>query len=319
MLGLTGKVVPGYGRAALNNVNLNEKAAVLAPASGPGEKYLTDLRDVFGFNVDIAAGSVDWNRDGVFSDGVTRAYANDNRSGCEFTRANSMPTGGLTDGVPALSRLGDMTAIFYGDERDRRLWFDYTIDDLTCPGLEGRCGPPLKRKEVSESWNHDILSVAAHRIAVGNEKRILIVYRTSAGLFETTMTADFHWSAATPIPVTSPVGDEFSLTGNEAHAILGFKNAQGNVVMKVRGATPNSWDGDEVVRDVAGNPIMIVGFLSCPSLLEVTESNGQKVLLGLFPATDKGLLRLYSQDAPTDVGRRARGNCRMSRPSAVPR
>jgi hypothetical protein len=131
----------GYGRAALNNVNLNERSAVLAPASGPGKKYLTDLRNVFGFNVDIAAGSVDWNRDGVFSDGATRAYANDNRSGCEFTRANSMPTGGLTDGVPALSRLGDMTAIFYGDERDRRLWFDYTTDDLTCPGLEGRWGP----------------------------------------------------------------------------------------------------------------------------------------------------------------------------------
>jgi hypothetical protein len=287
----------GYGRAALNNVSLNEKTAVSAPASGPGKKYLTDLRDVFAFNVDMNAGSVDWNRDGVFSDGVTKAYANDNRSGCEFTRANSMKTGGLTDGVPALSRLGNMTMIFYSDERDRRLWLDYTTDDLSCPSpTEGRCGPPLKRKEVNETWNRGILSIAAHRIAVGTEKRTLIVYRTAAGLFETTMTADFKWSAPVAIPVTSPAVDEFSLTGNESHAILGFKNAQGNVMMKVRGAAPGSWGGDELVRDAAGNAIPIAGFLSCPALLEVTASGGTKMLLGLFPAGPQGLLRLYSQD-----------------------
>lgn len=287
----------GYGRAALNNVSLNEKAAVPSPASGPGKKYLTDLRDVFAFNVDMATGSVDWNRDGVFADGVTKAYANDNRSGCEFTRANSMKTGGLTDGVPALSRLGNMTMIFYGDERDRRLWLDYTTDDLSCPSpTEGRCGPPLKRKEINESWNRGILSIAAHRIAVGSEKRTLIVYRTAAGLFETTMTADFKWSTPVAIPVSSPVVDEFSLTGNESHTILGFKNAQGNAVMKVRGAAPNSWDGDEVVRDLAGNAISVPGFLSCPALLEVADSSGRKVLLGLFPAGPQGFLRLYLQD-----------------------
>jgi hypothetical protein len=97
-----------------------------------------------------------------------------------------------------------MTMIFYGDERDRRLWLDYTTDDLSCPSpTEGRCGPPLKRKEINESWNRGILSIAAHRIAVGSEKRTLIVYRTAAGLFETTMTADFKWSTPVAIPVTS--------------------------------------------------------------------------------------------------------------------
>ncbi len=287
----------GFGRAALNNVNLNEKGAVGAPASGPGTKYLTDLKKVFGYNVDLAAGNVDWNRDGVFADGITRAYANDNGGGCEFTRANSMKTGGLTDGVPALARLGSTTMIFYGDERDRRLWFDFTTDDLTCPSpTEGHCGPPLKRQAVNTSWNRGILSIAAHRIAVGNEKRVLLVFRTAEGLFEATMTQNFQWSSASAIPVTSPAVDEFSLAGDDTHTLLAFKNAQGNVMMKVRAATPDSWSGDELVRDQSGAAIGPLGFLSCPALIEVADSAGKRMLLGLFPIGDKGLLRLFSQD-----------------------
>ena len=287
----------GYGRPALNNVSLSERGAVPSPTSGPGKRYVEDLKDVFAYNVDMATGSVDWDRDGVIADGLVHAYANDNRSGCEFTRSNTMRTGGRTDGVPALARLENKTIVFYGDERDRRLWLDYTTDDLTCPSpTEGHCGPPLQRREVSESWNRGILSIAAHRIAVGGEKRILLVFRTDAGLFETTMNGAFRWSTPVAIPLASPAVDEFSLTGDESHAILAFKNAQGNVFMKVRGATPNSWSGDEIARDPAGNDIKSPGFLSCPSMLEVTENTGRRVLLGLFPEGDQGLLRLYSQD-----------------------
>jgi hypothetical protein len=110
------------------------------------------------------------------------------------------------------------------------------------------------------------------------------------------MDAAFRWSAPVRIPLSSPAVDEFSLTGDESHAILAFKNDQGNVFMKVRDATPNSWSGDEIARDPAGNDIKTPGFLSCPAVLEVTESSGRRVLLGLFPEGDQGLLRLYSQD-----------------------
>ena len=287
----------GFGRAALNNVALVEKAGV--PANGPGVKYLADLRDVFGYNVDDASGSVDWDRDGVFSDAPVRAYANDGGGSCEFTRTNTMRTGGLTDGVPALARLGNRTFVFYGDERDRRLWVDFTDDDLSCPGPEGRCGPPLTRRAVDQPWNHGILSIAAHRLSGGAAPRVLIVFRTDAGLFEATMTASFQWSTATPIPVSVPAVDEFSLTAAGSTLLLAFKNANGNVVLKVRGASPGSWGGDEVARDAAGDPVLVPGFLSCPAILNVTESSGRRVLLGLFPQGPLGLLRLYSQDATT--------------------
>jgi hypothetical protein len=281
----------------LNNVSLTERGAVPSPTSGPGKRYLTDLHEIFGYNVDESTGSVDWDRDGVIADGLVKAYANNNHSSCEFTRSNTMRTGGRTDGVPALARLGDKTIVFYGDERDRRLWLDYTTDDLTCPSpTEGHCGPPLQRREVSESWNRRVLSIAAHRIAVGGEKKILLVFRTDTGLFETTMNGEFRWSAPVVVPLASPAVDEFALTGDESHAILAFKNAEGNVFMKVRDAASNSWSGDEIVRDSAGNEIKSPGFLSCPSILEVTENTGRKVLLGVFPEGDQGLLRLYSQD-----------------------
>ena len=73
----------------MNNVNLVERGKAGNPAGPAGRRFLEALDEVF-LHVDLDAGDVDWNRDGVFRAGTTRAYSNDNGSGCEMTRNNSM-------------------------------------------------------------------------------------------------------------------------------------------------------------------------------------------------------------------------------------
>jgi hypothetical protein len=290
----------GYGKPTLNNVSLHERHAVAQPASGPSAAYLKQLRDIFNFTVDLTTGDVDWNRDGVISDGTVAFYANDNGNECEFTRVNQMFTQGLSTLSPALTRLGGTTIVFYIDERDNKLWMDTTGDDLTCPSpSEGRCGPPLTHRKIDRPWNADMQAVDAHPISVGGQRRTLVVYRTSTGMFETTMGADFSWTDPVAIPLGATAIDEMSLAGNDAHTILAYKNSQGFPVMKVRHSSSGAWDPDESVRDPAGAATPAIGAGSSPGLLEATFRGGTRTLLAVFPETDQGLLRLYTQDAST--------------------
>ena len=250
--------------------------------------------------MDLTTGNVDWNRDGVFSDGITRAYANDNGD-CEFTRVNSMPTAGISQAAPALTRIENKTIIFYVDERSNKLAFDYTTDDLSCPGIEGRCGQPLKHVDISGSWNQQILAVDAHPMKTGGQAKILLVFRTVAGLFETAMTSDFNFSNPVPVRTGSPAQDEFSLAGHDDVTILMFKNNLGNPVMKVRSNSNDTWDGDEPVRDMSSVQIGPLAPSSSPGLLEATVNGGQRVLYAVFPLTDQGVLNLYAQDPATGL------------------
>jgi hypothetical protein len=295
----------GFGRPALNNVSLAERGAVAAPGSAQGRRYLRDLKDVFSYNVDAATGDVDWNRDGVISGELVRAYANDNLGECELTRANAMLSAGRTDGAPALTRLGNRTIILYADERDRRIWMDFTTGDLTCPTPNpfDPCGPPLTRRAVNEPWNRFVTALDAHPIRVGGERRILVVFRTSfgpsRGLFETTLSSGLVWSAPRRIPTSAVSVDELSLTGNDDTAILAFKNEQGLVVIKVRSSAPGTWSGDEIARDVSGTEIGLLHAGSSPGLLEATHRDGTRVLYGAFPLAHLGQLFLYEQDPAT--------------------
>ena len=296
-LGSTG-FSDGYGRAVVNNVALHEVGAVPQPTSGPGATYLGQLRDNFRFNVDTTTGNVDWNRDGVFTDGVTRAYANDNGD-CEFTRINAMPTAGISQAAPALTRIENKTIIFYVDERSNKLAFDYTTDDLSCPGIEGRCGQPLKHVDISGSWNQQIRAVDAHPMKVGGVPKILLVYRNDSGLFETTMTTDLNFSNPVAIRTASPAQDEFSLAGHDDVTILMYKNHLGLPIMKVRSSSNGTWDGDEPVRDATSIQIGPLAPSSSPGLLEATVNGGTRTLFAVLPMTDQGVLNLYQQD-PTN-------------------
>jgi hypothetical protein len=283
----------GYGRPAITNVSLNE-LNVVAPNSVIGKRYLQQLRDVFGFNVDTTNGSVDWNRDGAFSTSPVRAYANDNGT-CEFTRVNSVPSSGLTSLSPTITRLGNMTIILYVDERDNKLYFDYTKDDLSCPGIENRCGPPLTHQSINTPWNSNINAVDAHGISINGQKRTLVVYRSFNVLFETILAPDLSWTTPVHVPNRSLSAEEFSLAGNDDHTILAFKTAQGNPIIKVRHTSTGTWDLDEPALDSTGAPISAIPAGSSPGLLEAQTRNGLQ-LFAVFPNTDQGNLRLYYQD-----------------------
>lgn len=290
----------GFGRPALNNVALVEVGAVSA-GSVPGQRYLQHLRMVFGFNVDAGQGHVDWNRDGAFTPGSVRAYANNNGSGCELTRVNAMKLAGLTDGALALTRLGSRTMVVYGDERTRRLSLEFTDDPLTCPDFSsGTCGPPFKSKAIDEVWNRDVLSVDAHPFQDRDGRKILVVFRTSSGLFETKLSADLTFSSPRRVPITGSAADEFSLAGGADRTVLAFKNEQGQIVTKTRANEVGGvWAADELARVPSGAPIEPLNFLGAPGLLEATYPDGTTHLFLAAPVTDTGALRLYERDPVT--------------------
>lgn len=290
----------GFGRPALNNTSLIEQKAV-NPSTAAGDRYLTHLSEVFLFNVDANAGHVDWNRDGVYSAGTVRAYANDNGKGCEMTRTNAMDLAGLTDGAIALTRLGLRTMALYSDERTRKLTIEFTDDPLNCPNPgAGRCGPPFKSSSVDEPWNKGVLSVDAHPIRDRGVRKILVVFRTDAGLFETLLTGDMKLTPPRRVPINGKALDEFSLAGSEDRTTLAFKNQDRQTVTKLRANEAGGvWAADEPMRDTSGNLVAKLSPLGAPGLVEGTDSDGRIRLFLAQPEEALGHLRLYVRNSVT--------------------
>ena len=286
----------GYGRPSLNNVSLAEQFAVSSPGGALGAQYLAHLSSVFGYNVDAVNGHVDWNRDGSFSPSPVRAYANNNGSGCEFTKYNKVALPTLSSRAPALARVGNLTAMFAVDESGR-ITMDYTTDALTCPTITAEgCGAAPDSYTILTAWNQDIDAVDAHRITEGGVAKILIVFRNSGGqLYETKFTrATWTFSAPVAIPAAQVASQELSLAGDASTVYLAYKGADGRPVLKVRSA--GVWQEDEPVVDDAGTPLPAMGANASPSLLEAGPS-GARVLYGIFPSN--GAMRLFTFDAAT--------------------
>lgn len=282
----------GYGRAAINNTSLSEQYAISSPTSTTGALYLTHLRDFFGYDVDLAAGHVDWNRDGVFSSSPVRAYANNN-GGCEFTKYNTVALTSTSQRAPAFARLGDMTVMLSIDQ-DHTLAFEYTLDSLACPApATTGCGSAPQRVWLGESWIQQIDAIDAHRIVENGVSKLLIVYRnTSNELYEVTFTRQ-PWSFSAPRRITTiaPPIEELSLAGDQSTVYLAYKGFGGRPMLKVR--TGNTWSEDELVRDAAGDLLPPLGEGSSPALLEAGPS-GARVLYAVF--TDANRLRLFTFD-----------------------
>lgn len=281
----------GYGRAILNNTKLVERGAVGQPASGPGRAYLVHMRDVYRYNVNLATGDVDWNRDGVISATPVRAYANNDHSSCEYTRVNQMRAVGESDRSLALTRLAGRTFVLYIDRRDGKLHAETTDDALTCPTIGTGCGPALVHRAIDQPWNVGVEAVDAQPIGAG---KILIVYRTAAGLFETTMTRELAFTAPVPIAVSSPATGELALANLGTTAWLAFRDAAGAAWLKQR-APMGAWAADERIVNTAGTPIGPIGPGSAPGLLHTTL--GGATLYGAFPVGPSGALFLYTRDA----------------------
>lgn len=121
----------GTGGVVFNNASLAESAAV--PTSQID--LLTSLAVQFGYLVDLATGSVDWNRDGVFAPAGARvrAYANNGpKHDCEYTRANAHEVDLSTRTVqsPALARLADRLLVF---SAAKPLTYSWSTGAFNCP------------------------------------------------------------------------------------------------------------------------------------------------------------------------------------------
>lgn len=283
----------GYGRAILNNAKLVERGAVGQPGSGPGRAYLTHLRDIYKYNINFANGDVDWNRDGVISATPVRAYANNDHTDCEYTRVNQMKAVGESDRSLALTRLAGRTFVIYIDRRDGRLHAETTDDPLSCPTIGTGCGPALVHRAINQPWNAATEAVDAQSIGGG---KVLIVYRTATGLFETTMTRELAFTTPVAIAVSSPATGEFALANSGSTAWLAFRDAAGAAWLKQRAPT-GVWAADERIVDANGTPIGPIEPGSAPGLLHTTV--GGATLYGAFPLGPSGMLFLYTRDATT--------------------
>jgi hypothetical protein len=287
----------GFGRPTVNDVNLRESPGVANPTSLQSSRFLQDLKQVYDLTVDTASGAVDWNRDGVYSPGTVRAYASyapRASGGCEITRDSQMFAQGLSDVAPAMARLERHVMLLYVNEADRTLRLESTVSDLNnCPKLMANCGG-LTPHPVAEPWNTGILSVDAQTLtAADGASRVLVVFRTAQGLFETTFGRMFDWTPPKPITTSAPAIAEISLTGKGDRAWLAFRTVSGSAIIKAR-ASDGSWGADEPAVDGVGAPIDVAPG-TAPGILLFTHMSGGEWLLGAFPVQPSGGLTLYQR------------------------
>ena len=287
----------GYGRNPMSNTRLMERGAVPNASSAAGRRYLEALRDFFEYNVDLTAGHVDWNRDGVFSDGAVSAYSNNNGSGCQMTRNNVVPIHERSRLAPALTRIGDMTLAFYLDEQGS-LQFAYTLDSLACPqAAPVGCGSPMTLRYVQLPWNRGIQAFDAHRIRRGSDHAVLVAYRDIQGrLFEVIFTrSNLAWSEPRRVQTVYPAIEDVSLAGDDQLTYLAYRAGDGTALVKARPASTGQWEADVAVRDPAGALIRIAPGNS-PALLLAPMPAGSRTLFGLFPVWEQGALKIYAFD-----------------------
>lgn len=127
----------GAGAPTLDNAALVE-TGVANPATQAA--FLRVLDDVFGYQVDHATGSVDWNRDGLYAPAgqTVRAAANARaQDSCETTRSGSTwRAGAITSQLaPALARHGSRLFIF--SAQAATVGWTYTASPLTCGVPDG--------------------------------------------------------------------------------------------------------------------------------------------------------------------------------------
>lgn len=287
----------GFGRPVINDINLREAPAVGNPGSLQAQRFLQDLNKVYDLTIDLTAGNVDWNRDGVYSAIPVKAYASyapRAAGGCEITRDSQMMGQGLSNVAPALVRFERRVMLLYIDEASRSLQLEATQSDLNnCPKLMADCGG-MTSHPVALPWNTGILSVDAQTLTgADGAQRVLVVFRTAGGLFETTFGRGFDWTEPKPIATSAPAIAEISLTGKGDRAWLAFRTVTGSALTKARVAD-GTWNDDEPAVDDAGAAID-VGPGAAPGILLYTDMAGTEWLLGAFPVQPGAGLRLYQR------------------------
>ncbi len=285
----------GYGRPALNDLSVAEQHYLSQPHALASARYLQLLRDVYGYRVNEDDGSVDWNRDGVFSPTPVRAnaafLANAPGGGCEGTRATRLRAPGSSVRTPTITRVGQHTILLFSNLNDQ-LVLDWADNLNACPNFGDHCSA-VHNQALPQSWNHGILAVDAQPLVINSVTKLLVVYRTAAGLFETTMSDQFEWTTPVAVHTAATVADEFSLASANDKVWLIFKTDQDLAVLKRRDPgllpwTGGTWSADAVVSPNAEGTLKLAAGTS-PSLLYVTFRDGRSVLWAGLEANGRKL------------------------------
>lgn len=291
----------GYGRSAINNVNLAERRAIALPLSATGALYLEQLAKVFKYIIDRETGDVDWNRDGMIAAVPVRAYANNSLGQCEFTRTNQIASQGLSDRALSLARLEGRTIVAYIDQRDRQIRAEYTDKSLNCSVIGEACGGPLTLKQIAGPWNQNIDAFDLQRITVaGGRQKLLLVYRKGSALFEVFLSRELTASSPTAIPLVVSAVDEMALAGNGAGTWLAIKSSDSTPYLLTR-ATNGTWSTALPVRGWRGESLGTLSADASPGLIAAQFVDGTTHLIGAFPMAPEGVIKLLEYDVSRSV------------------
>jgi hypothetical protein len=248
----------GTGRAPLNNAFLTEWQAV--PASST--QYLADLRDRFGYYVDLANGHVDWDRSGSFEAAGrhVRAYANFHPGGsCEYTRYNQVQVeGAQSDRAPAVARLGNRIYAFWVDQASRRVRYRFSTSAWNCSTPGPPCGSWDGGGIATTSEMGEIAGIDAARL--GN--RLVLISLAKAGgpltkfsvLWQRELTVSAagveSWTAPQNLGTTTAAGEP-ALDSDSSRLLLVYKLADGRLKYRMRGLD-QPWSEEQAVTTSGG-------------------------------------------------------------------
>jgi hypothetical protein len=300
----------GLGRPHLKNTELDEVGAVADPTSLLGNQYLDDLEHRYHYLIDRNTGDVDWNRDGVFSPTPVRAYANDNTAGgagCEMTRHHNMYLlDSYSDRDPAIVKMAGATYVFYLDAW-RNIRFRVTPSSLHCPGSSGRnCGDAQWLTSVNAVHRAPgIRAFDVHPLSDHGSPKLLVVFYSVGGLYETLLNTTGQYSDQLPIPAGAMPTDGISLAGTGSASTLAYKSESGQLRTIERNNLTGTWHSDQVAVAEGEGGLYEIGIApsSAPALLAVPRARSDLpapifayTLYGAFPGGSDGAISVYTRD-----------------------
>jgi hypothetical protein len=288
----------GHGLPPLNNHSLPESGAV-----SPSETtYLDTLKNTFRYRVDMAAGSVDWNRDGQFSPAGTtvRAYANYrpyDYGGCEFTREGEVPVGTKSDRSPAVLRYNGLIWLFTVN-LNHELEYTYTASPWTCQNTDD-CPPPEFPYHVLRNIG-PVEGVDAAAINVNGAWVIIVVgIRPDGTIFETWMRMAgwlIVWESTVTVPASPAAGEPSLAVSQDGRSVALAYRGTDNIV-RYRTRTTATWRPEEQIV-VGGHPLEMSPNAS-PGLvfagLPIGMTVGQEHVMAAVADTN-GWIQLYTRE-----------------------
>ena len=211
------------------------------------------MKNTFYYRVDMAAGNVDWNRDGQFSPAgsTVRAYANYRPydfGGCEFTREGEVQVGTKSDSSPAVIRYNGMVWLFTVN-LNHELEYTYTTSPWTCPNVDD-CPAPAFPYHVLRNIG-PVVGVDAAAINVNGAWVIIVVgIRPDGTIFETWMRMAgwlIVWESTVTVPASPAAGEPSLAVSQDGRSVaLAYRGTDNFVRYRTR--TAATWRPEEQNR-----------------------------------------------------------------------